>query len=65
MKYIENKKILNQLKMIKKTQEMLSKNVNKDQPQTTNEKYTSLWQSKHTSLWQSKAKLFFYIFDKD
>ncbi len=42
MMYIENKKILNQLKMLKKTQEMLSKNISKEHPHTTNEKYTSL-----------------------
>ena len=35
MKYIENKKMLNQLKMLKKTQEMMSKNINKDQQQIT------------------------------
>ncbi len=43
MKYIENKKILNQLKMLKKTQEMMSKNINKDHNQITTEKSTSLW----------------------
>jgi hypothetical protein len=44
MMYIENKKILNQLKMLKKTQELMSKNIGKEhQNTTTNEKYTSLW----------------------
>jgi hypothetical protein len=31
MEYIENKKILDQLKMIKRTQELLSKNISKEQ----------------------------------
>ncbi len=39
MKYIENKKILNQLNFLKKTQEMMAKNINKDKHNITNEKF--------------------------